>query len=206
MNLRQALPLLPALAAAAVFGEGLLNPSFELPGDVLRKESPAARHWTCWGPWMRRETGWAPRHWGPCMIGYHHWRVTEDAPSGFYQDLPDLPGGTGIVFTIYVFKDEASNARTIEMKITPASGGNALASRVYRAEDLPANEWTELHVAGVTRSHSGARLAVSVTPGPDGAPRDGALKFDDAAIEIVSAAAAGAAQNRPLFVSRGPKR
>ncbi len=181
-------PIGLAVAALGIVAAGaaeLKNTSFEEPGHPARQNSTEAAGWTCEGPWLRRETGWAPRHWGRCMIGYHHWRVTEAVPSVFHQDISDVAPGTAVSFGLFAFKDQATNAEAVELRIEPAGGGKPLAARIYPLREWPSGAWTKLSVSATNRSHSSVRLAVVVRPAT-GAPRDGSIKFDDASLDLVA--------------------
>jgi len=168
------------LAATAARAGLVQNTSFEYPGES-RADSPRATNWVLRGEWLRRETGWQPRHWGPCMIGYHHWRVTEAEEAGFHQVLSGVPETADWEFKVHAFKDQKANAEYVELRIEPAGGGKPLAARRYAMKDIPGDVWTELTVG--TRLQEGApvRLAVTILPSRT-APRDGALKFDDASL------------------------
>ncbi len=161
----------------------LQNRSFEDPDDTNRWVSTSAAGWTLFGEWMRRETGWSPRHYGPCMIGYHHWRLTDRSKAGFHQDVRDVPAGRSVTFKIFVSKDKGTNASFIELRLEPAGGGSPLGSRRMEMKDIPDNQWTELSVSGRAGLHGGVRVCVTVQPAGQGS-FCGSLKFDDAAVEV----------------------
>lgn len=178
-------PILMLIAVAAPLScpAGLLqNASFEYPGED-RADSPSATNWVTTGTWLRRETGWQPRHWGPCMIGYHHWRVTEAEEAGFHQVVPGVPEIADCEFKVHAFKDQKANAEYVELRIEPAGGGKPFAARRYTMKDIPNDAWTALSVTGRPPPGSSLRVAVVIGPAPK-SPRDGALKFDDASLEI----------------------
>ena len=168
------------LAVAAARAGLVQNASFEDPGED-RADSPRATNWVLRGTWLRRETGWQPRHWGPCMIGYHHWRVTEAEEAGFHQVLPGVPETADWEFKVHAFKDQKANAEYVELRIEPAGGGKPLATRRYTMKDLPGDAWTELAVGARLDAGKPIRLTVVMAPGGK-TPRDGALKFDDASL------------------------
>lgn len=184
MNDRTISLTLAVLAALSAHAE-LANPSFELTGNPARDDWPKAEGWETWGPWIRRETGWQPRHWGRCMIGYHHWRVVDPAPSGFSQDLPEFPPDTHVTFKVFAYRDADTNAEAVELRIEHVSGGTLLAACRYEVARMPAGVWNELSVSmkSPPASAAGLRVSVSISPAPR-RPRGGALKFDDASLEI----------------------
>jgi hypothetical protein len=131
---------------------------------------------------MNRETAWAPTHSGVGMIGYHHWQIESSDDSGLYQDLPDLPAGQNLTFTVFAYKDRDTNATFVEMRLEKLGGFEILATQTYSMEHLKTAEWTSLSVSG-RNPGPGARIVIVVRPSTI-APRKGAIKFDDARVDI----------------------
>lgn len=167
----------------ASHAQQLLNASFEDP--ELQQENPwgdIAAHWGRWGNWMNRETVWEPTHTGKCLMGYHHWQVEEDSVSGFFQDVPAIPPNTPCTFTIHAFRDEETNAESIELRMEKLGGFDQIASRVFKLEEIRKNGWGPLSISGATLGE-GVRVLVAVKPKP-GSDRRGAIKFDDAELRF----------------------
>lgn len=170
--------LLVAPAAVAP-AQQLRNASFE--DAELEADNPwgdLAAGWGRWGNWMNRETQWTPTRSGNCLMGYHHWRIEEQDPSGFFQDIPDIPDGTLCMFSVFAYRDEDTNAESVELRIEKFGGFEVLASRVMSMDEIRKKGWGKISVTGTTRG-GGVRVLISVTPRRD-APRLGAIKFDDA--------------------------
>lgn len=181
-----------AVCVAAACGilasaQELLNASFEESSDDEDWFKDTAKHWGRWGNWINRETGWSPTHSGDCLIGYHHWRIQESDSSGIYQDVAGVPAGTECTFTVYAFKDPDTNAEYVEVRLEPYGGGAALASHTYPLGQLTAGKWELLTVSGKNTSE-GLRVLIIVQPDKKG-PRKGAVKFDDARLQLASAGA-----------------
>jgi hypothetical protein len=163
----------------------LKNPSFEVVGA-----SPdAAADWNRWGDWINRETGWSPTHGGACLIGYHHWQITNAQNSGIWQDVTTVQAGQKFTFTVFVSADvpDAGNnsADKIELRLEAIRDGHELtiASATTPIEDLQQTPgWHELSVTGTTPENN-IRALVVVTPS-SGGPRGGAVKIDDADLEL----------------------
>ena len=168
-------------AEAAMAAAGLANGGFEHPDDPENWESELAVHWGRWGQWINRETGWAPRHGGDCVLGYHHWRIEGTDSSGVFQDIPDLRAGKEYTFNVYVSKDDNTNLESIELRIEPHEGGDTLGSYMYGIRDVRKGKWRLLTVSG-TSGGTGLRVLIIVTPKARG-ERKGALKFDDAFLQ-----------------------
>ena len=163
----------------------LVNPSFEDPGNAPDR----AAGWGRWGQWMNREEGWTPVHSGHCLLGYHHWEITDANTSGIYQDVEHVVKGTGYTFGIYANLDKAKNpardAFTIELRLESTVDGRQqiVASKLYRVADLAPDRWEKLAVSGAPANAS-LRVLVIVTPSPQNGTRGGALRFDDAFLEV----------------------
>jgi len=168
----------------AVFPQ-LVNPSFEDPGNATDR----AAGWGRWGQWMNREEGWSPVHSGHCLLGYHHWEISDAKESGIYQDVEHVVKGTGYTFGIYANLDKAKSpardALTIELRLESIVDGQQqkVASKLYRVDNLAPDQWEKLTVSGAPINDS-LRVLVIVTPSPQNGTRGGALGFDDAFLEV----------------------
>jgi hypothetical protein len=177
-------------AAVAVLNDTtpsmIVNPSFEDQGDA----SDRAAGWGRWGDWFNREEGWTPVRSGHCILGYHHWQIPSAIESGVYQDFDGAVLGKQYTFGIYVSpdktKDGTKDALTIELRLESTLDGRqlSLASKLYKVADLIPDKWQKLSVSGAPVNNS-LRVLVIVTPAPDNGTRGGALRFDDAFIEMV---------------------
>lgn len=177
--------LAAALAMPAAAQESaLLNGSFEdaEPDAALNPHNDVAAHWGRWGNWMNRETLWTPTHGESCMMGYHHWRISETNMSGFYQDLVNVAPTTRCTFTVYAYVDRDTNAEKVELRIEQAGGFRILSSRVFTMASLKTAAWQPLTIVG-TNDMQGVRVLVAVKPLTAGA-RKGAIKFDDASLVL----------------------
>jgi hypothetical protein len=163
---------------------GLLqNPSFEEPA-----ESPdLAAQWNPWGHWLNRESAWDPTRTGRCMIGYHHWQIESSDTSGLWQEVTNLKAGQRLKFAVYVWFDQSDRPlQEVELKLEATHHGRQLTieSAKFSPKSFPSGQWHQLSVTGTTPEDH-VRVILIVTPSPDG-PREGAVKFDDAALEIVA--------------------
>ena len=162
----------------------LVNPSFEDPGDATDR----AAGWGRWGQWMNREEGWTPVHSGHCLLGYHHWEITDANESGIYQDVEHAVKGVGYTFGIYANLDKAKSpargAFTIELRLESIVDGQQqiVASKRYKVGNLVPDQWEKLTVSGAPVNDS-LRVLVIITPSPQNGTRGGALRFDDAFLE-----------------------
>lgn len=171
--------LVMAAGIAGAFAQQLQNASFEdAETETENLYGDLAARWGRWGNWMNRETQWTPTRSGQCLMGYHHWRIEEPEVSGFYQDVSDIPDGTLCMFSIFAYRDEGTNAESVELRIEKMGGFEVLASRVLSMEEIRKNGWGKISVTGTTRG-GGVRVLVAVTPLKQGF-RQGAIKFDDA--------------------------
>jgi hypothetical protein len=154
----------------------LTNPSFEDPGDATDR----AAGWGRWGQWMNREEGWTPVHSGHCLLGYHHWEITDANESGIYQDVEHAVKGVRYTFGIYANLDKAKNptrdALTIELRLESIIDGQQqiVVSKLYKVADFAPDRWEKLAVL------------VIVKPSPQNGTRGGAIRFDDAFLEPTS--------------------
>ena len=162
----------------------LVNPSFEDPGDAPDR----ATGWSRWGQWINREEQWTPVHSGHCILGYHHWEISDANDSGVYQDVEHAAKGAAYTFGLYVNLDKAKNptrdALTIELRLESTVEGKqrTMASKLYKVADLMTNQWEKLTVSGDATNDS-LRVLVIVTPSPQNGTRGGAIRFDDAFLE-----------------------
>lgn len=163
----------------------LTNPSFEDTGDA----SDRAAGWGRWGDWFNREDGWTPVHGGHCILGYHHWQIPSANDSGVYQDVAGAAKDTPYTFGIYTSADKVKDASkdpvTIELRLESTVDGQqvTIASKLYKVADLPPDAWQKLSVTGAPTNNT-LRVLVIVTPSPGNDPRGGALRFDDASLEL----------------------
>jgi hypothetical protein len=166
----------------------LVNPSFEDPGDATDR----AAGWGRWGDWFNREEGWTPVHSGHCILGYHHWQIQTPNASAVYQDVTGAVKGTPYTFGVYLSVDKAKeptkDAQTVEMRLESTVDGRqtVVASALYQVANLPADAWQKLMVSG-TPTNDTLRVLIIVTPSPVNGTRGGALRFDDAFLDLAPA-------------------
>lgn len=169
-------------AALPLCGQTLQNSSFEESGDG----PDLAAHWNRWGDWINRESGWSPTHGGKCLIGYHHWQIEGGANSGIWQEVPGVTPGQRFRFTVFVWVDKTeAPAREIELRMEATRGDHQLTiqSATFPVKEMPTGQWFPISITGTTPENH-VRVLVVVTPSAN-APREGAIKFDDAALEVV---------------------
>jgi glucan 1,3-beta-glucosidase len=166
-----------------VSGPSLLaNGSFEEQGN----RNDLAAHWNRWGPWMNREAAWHPTHSGSAEIGYHHWQISSEDTSGWWQDV-GVAAGKRYAFSIYAQRDiparGQTEARTLELRMESVTddGEVTLNSQTFDISKLATGkEWTRVRVSGTA---DGPRMRVLLVISPAaGGPRGGAVKLDDAAL------------------------
>jgi hypothetical protein len=163
----------------------LVNPSFETPGD----SADTAAGWGRWGDWFNREDSWTPVLTGHCILGYQHWQIANAKDSGVFQDVQGAVKGTSYTFGIFVNPDKAKapsqDALKIELRLESIVDGQpkTVASKVYYVADLKADEWKLLTVAGAPENDT-LRVLVIVTPSPVDGTRGGAIRFDDASLDL----------------------
>jgi hypothetical protein len=162
----------------------LVNPSFEDVGDAPDR----AAGWSRWGQWVNREDQWTPVRTGRCILGYHHWEVTDASSSGIYQDVAHTVKGAGYTFGIYANLDRAKNptrdALSIELRLESIVNGQQqiIATKLYKVADFAPDQWEKLTVSGAPTNDS-LRVLVIITPSPQNGTRGGAIRFDDAFLE-----------------------
>lgn len=183
-SLAAALLLWTVGAGTDAFAQLLKNGGFEDPEtEQDNAYGDMAAHWGRWGNWMNRETQWVPTHSGNSLMGYHHWEIMEDADSGCYQDVPEAPAGKTYNFSVYAFKDDKSNAQSVELRLEKLNGGETLASRIYSLDEIKSGGWGEITVSGANKT-DGVRVLIIVKP-KEITGREGAIKFDDASLTVV---------------------
>lgn len=170
--------------AAADATETLLkNPSFEKPKDEANWFCDQAEQWGRWGNWINRETSWSPTHEGECLIGYHCWEIEGSDDSGIYQDVTGTQIGKLYEFSVYAYKDQDTTLDTVELRLEPPNGGQAVASKLYEARTIKSGEWVKLSVTGRT-PEAGIRTLLIVKPRA-ASNKKGAIKFDDALLKAL---------------------
>lgn len=161
----------------------LKNASFEIPLDPDNWACDQPAHWIRWGNWMNLETAWAPTKTGQCMMGFHHFRLKGEDNAGFYQDVRDVRGGREYAFSIFAWIDKETNAEEIHLMIASYHGGSVLLDYVYKVGKLPRDQWVRLATKFRT-PNDGARVMVFVEPHKAGKFAKGAIKFDEASLQI----------------------
>jgi hypothetical protein len=164
----------------------LKNASFESEGA----SADTAANWSRWGDWINRESSWMPTHSGKCLLGYHHWQITSQANSGVWQDVSNVKSGQKFKFSVFVFADapdksDDAAAEKIEVRLEATRNGQqvAIESVSVPVSEIPADSaWHEVSVSGTTPEDN-LRVLVVVTPAAN-APRGGAIKIDDASLEV----------------------
>jgi hypothetical protein len=139
---------------------------------------------------MNRETAWTPTHSGQCLMGYHHWQITGTDNSGIWQDVPKVKIAQRFKFSVYVNVDQTkpgdNPAQKIELRLECTRRGEqvVIQSVTTKIDDIPKNAgaWTQLSVSGQTPENN-LRVLISITPAAN-APRGGAVKLDDATLEL----------------------
>jgi len=172
------------VAAFTVRVDFLQNPSFEEQGNA----SDLAAHWSRWGQWINREDGWVPTHTGKCMIGYHHWQIEDANDSGIWQDITGVKAGQRFKFSVFVWFDKTdAPVREVELRLEATRNGQqvTIESAKFAPKDFPDGQWHPLSVTGTTPEEN-LRVLIVVAPA-SAAPRGGAVKFDDASLEIEAA-------------------
>lgn len=177
--------LLLVVAVLEGYSQGLVNSNF---GDEGEDPSIADR-WKTWGDWIRREPSWYPKPGSGVLMGYHHYRISNEATSGFYQDIEDAKAGSTVRFYIFVILDRhdplLNRPEKIELILESGKGEE---KKEFAKTELPLAEfeadmpWQEITVEGKMPA-DGLRVKVSITPSPS-APRSSSLKFAEANLEI----------------------
>ncbi len=164
----------------------LINGSFEQGGTP----SDTAVGWTRWGEWINRETDWKPVRTGKAVLGYHHWQIPSEADSGVWQEVKDVKMGQKVKFSIYILVDplldNQAKAEFVELRLEYSKNGwqEVLAQKREPLKDFPTGEaWHAIEVEGVACTDV-VRVVLSITPSLDEIPRAGAIKFDDAEIQV----------------------
>ena len=164
----------------------LINGSFEEGGTT----SDTAVGWTRWGEWINRETDWKPVRTGQAVLGYHHWQIPSEADSGVWQEVKGLKVGQKVKFSIFMMVDSVSGnqarAEYVELRLEYSKNGwqEILAQKRVPLKDFPTDEaWHAIEVEGVASTEE-LRVVLSITPSLDEIPKAGAVKFDDAEIQV----------------------
>ena len=165
----------------------LRNASFEAAAG---NQPDLANGWQRWGHWLNRETGWTPRRAGECVLAYHHWRVERADSSGWYQEVAGLPPEHTATFSVFANRDQPAADKhgpaSIELRVESLVNGRMVhvASQTWDAGQIAADEsWSKLSVTGPVPGDT-ARVLIVVSASKQ-TPRDAALKFDAAALQIV---------------------
>lgn len=176
---------LAALTGAANADNLLSNPSFETQGS----SADTAAGWNRWGDWINRETRWTPTHSGACLIGYHHWQITDNRNSGIWQDVPGVKAGQSFRFSAFVSADPTNASETpakqIELRLEATHNGEQVTinSTFVDMADLQKDpQWHELSVTGTTPEDN-LRVLIVLTPANEAPHRGGAVKIDDASLD-----------------------
>lgn len=164
----------------------LINGSFEQGGTP----SDTAVGWTRWGEWINRETDWKPVRTGQAVLGYHHWQIPSEADSGVWQEVKAVKVGQKVKFSIFMMVDSVSGnqarAEYVELRLEYSKDGwqEILAQKRVPLKDFPTDEaWHAIEVEGIASTEE-LRVVLSITPSLDEIPRGGAVKFDDAKLEV----------------------
>jgi regulation of enolase protein 1 (concanavalin A-like superfamily) len=176
----------PSAVPVPLSGNLLSNPSFETQGGA----SSLAASWVREGSLFNRETGWTPVRSGTCLMGYHHWETSGNASASISQSVSGLTPGQRYEFSVFVNRDPAGPGKAladrVELRIE-TTGSPALDHeiRAYDVEDLATGSgWSRVRVL-FTAIASDARVRIVVYPDTSGAPRDSAVKFDQATLRAV---------------------
>ena len=162
----------------------LANGSFEA-GEGDRAES-----WNHFGEWINRETEWTPtRKTGPGVLGYHHWQVKHNNPSGVVQRVSNLAPGASYRFEVYCRvdpgDDDKSGPKSIELRIEWMYGDRPLTleAATFSTEYLARDRFSRLQLNFCPPSDS-VRVLLIVSPSKS-SQRTGALTLDDASVRAV---------------------
>ncbi len=177
-----------ASAGVTAHAQNLLkNPSYEDAGQ----SGDTAANWNRWGQWINREDSWSPTHSGKCLVGYHHWQIEKADNSGLWQDVTTgIKAGQKFKFSVFVSTDKPDNgvnsADKVELRLETIRNGKEVQIESVTtpvAELERASGWHELTITGTTPDNN-IRVLVVVNPAA-GEPRGGAVKIDDAKLELV---------------------
>ena len=163
----------------------LKNGSFEDAGT----QPDLAENWTRVGGGFNRETQWSPTHSGTAELGYHHWEIDSKASSEMWQDVP-VQAGKRYRFSVFALRDDpkgANDVAKIELRLDGQLDGHpvTLNSTTLKASEIGAgSKWTRAVVDGTALGDT-MRVHIIVSPAA-AAPRGGAVKLDDAVLQLVS--------------------
>ena len=182
-----ALPLDPQDAmqsAPQADGPSLLkNGSFDEAGS----RPDVADYWQCEGDGFHRETGRTPMHTGTAEMEYQ--QTASANSSQIWQDIP-AQAGRRYRLSVSVLCDDSKDAKDvnkIELRLEGTLDGHAvtLNSMMVKGSEITAGDkWTQLSVDGTALGNS-IRAKIIATPATN-APRGGAVKFDDATLQLLS--------------------
>lgn len=171
----------PKIGATSV----LQNGSFEQQTD------DAIAGWSQWGGWFGRQDGWTPVRDGQAILAYEHYQVSGSDNSGVWQDI-QTSKGTTVKFTVHANVDKGQSGnhlpKQVELKLeSPLPDGKTvtLAKKTFEASHLAdGDKWSLLSVEGTALSEK-VRCLIIVDPSDQQEQRDGALKFDQASVELL---------------------
>jgi hypothetical protein len=167
--------------STSCLAQQLKNPSFEAPSDKKKVYDDKAAEWGRWGAYLNRESTWDSPHNGKCLLGYHHWVISDNESSGVYQDVEGADPNVKYTFSVHAFVDKDTNADRIELRLEKLWGNGEIVSKKYYLGSLDRGSWKRLTVEG-TPTEKGLRVVIVCVPGQDKA-RTGAIKFDDARLQ-----------------------
>lgn len=189
MTKRAVLAVIAAILVGAMhpaWSGALVNGSFEQEGETPDR----AAGWARWGDWLNRETSWRPTRSGKCLLAYHHGRIRKSDSSGLWQDVREVPRGAPVTFSVYASADQAENGKedfaAVELRLETTLYGeqSTVASHKWSREAIETNgRWSRLAVHGVAPTEL-LRVLIIVYPGAGGTTRGGAVKFDEARLDI----------------------
>ncbi len=178
-------PTIPPAINPAPTGNTLANASFEAPGI-----GSSAADWTFAGQQMTRETGWTPVRSGNSLLAYRHWQVSGSGGSSLAtQDIAGLTPDERYELSIYANADSvAANKRQadrVELQVIDTGGPSGpvvLETRTWDVGDIETGQdWSRLVLPFYPTSPD-VTIRLVMFPDPDQSRRDGAVKFDDAAV------------------------
>ena len=94
--------------------------------------------WDRWGNWINRECDWSPVNDGTCLIGYHHYKIEDNADSGCFQNI-DVEPGRYYTFSVLANADQPGDgyngAKEVELRLETTLHGQqaTIASKKYPA-------------------------------------------------------------------------
>jgi glucan 1,3-beta-glucosidase len=160
-------------------------------GSFEQRTEDAITGWSQWGGWFGRQDGWTPVRDGQAILAYEHYRVSGSDNSGVWQDI-ETSTGTSVKFTVHANVDRGQSGnrmpKQVELKLeSPLPDGKTvtLAKKTFEASHLAdGDKWSLLSVEGTALSEK-VRCLIIVEPSDEEEQRDGALKFDQASVELL---------------------